>query len=291
MSKIKNLTKDKNYRRSTVIVPAVGFPYRASSIYRISLQNMIQVMSNSIRDNVIPVLEDREEVFIKDADESDEKQQKRDLISLQNQIDQLIQDAASGFLNIDIFSANLARRHANLVDQMHAMSFQSTFDRALGVDVNQALQDEKLKGIIDKHIKENVKLIKSIPKDYFNKVNKIMQESLAKGTSVSSIKRQLFTEGLNVKQTGLLGITKRRAKLIARDQTGKLNGQVNRARQLHLGIDEYIWRDRGDNRVRPLHVDLNGQKFSWNGEPRPPEDLDPGQPIQCRCIAEAVVIL
>jgi len=283
MSKIKTLTEGKTYRRSTVIVPPVAFPFRAASIYKRSLHHFVQIMSNSIRDSVIPELEQSKKIFITDADET------KEIKSLRARIAQLIDTAANGFLNIDIFATTLSRNHANLVDQLHKSSFVSTFDRGLGVDVHGALADEGLKTVIDKHITENVKLIQSIRDDYFKRVESIMQKSLREGTSVGSIKRKLFTQGLDVDQTGALGITKRRATLIARDQTGKLNGQINAHRQQHIGITEYIWRDRNDSRVRPSHVDLNNDKFSWQGTPRPPNGEDPGQPIQCRCIAQAVV--
>lgn len=76
------------------------------------------------------------------------------------------------------------------------------------------------------------------------------------------------------------------AALIARDQVSKLNGQLNRARQQAAGITDFVWETRKDSRVRPEHRDLQGRTFSWQ------EGWDgvfPGQPIQCRCWARAVV--
>jgi SPP1 gp7 family putative phage head morphogenesis protein len=76
------------------------------------------------------------------------------------------------------------------------------------------------------------------------------------------------------------------AALIARDQISKLNGQLNKARQEAAGITSFVWETRMDSRVRPAHAALQGRTFKWadgaNG-------LIPGQPINCRCWARAVV--
>ncbi|GAF84545.1 unnamed protein product, partial [marine sediment metagenome] len=76
------------------------------------------------------------------------------------------------------------------------------------------------------------------------------------------------------------------AALIARDQISKLNGQLNKARQEAAGITSFVWETRQDSRVRPAHQALQGRTFTWadgaNG-------IFPGQPINCRCWARAVV--
>jgi SPP1 gp7 family putative phage head morphogenesis protein len=80
-----------------------------------------------------------------------------------------------------------------------------------------------------------------------------------------------------------------RAKLIARDQTAKLNSDLNRFRQDQAGVDKYVWRTSQDERVRARHRGLEGKVYEW-GEPTGAEDgLPPGQPIQCRCVAQGVV--
>ena len=82
------------------------------------------------------------------------------------------------------------------------------------------------------------------------------------------------------------GVSARRAALIARDQIGKLNGEIARERQTELGIRRYKWRSSSDERVRPEHADRDGQIFEWSD---PPPDGHPGQPVQCRCWAEPLI--
>ncbi|MEM7295990.1 MAG: phage minor head protein, partial [Pseudomonadota bacterium] len=45
----------------------------------------------------------------------------------------------------------------------------------------------------------------------------------------------------------------------------------------------YIWRTRGDGKVRSSHADRDGQVYSWD---HPPEGGHPGQDYNCRCVAE-----
>ncbi len=46
---------------------------------------------------------------------------------------------------------------------------------------------------------------------------------------------------------------------------------------------KYIWRTRGDEKVRPSHAALEGQVFSWDN---PPAIGHPGEDHNCRCMAE-----
>jgi SPP1 gp7 family putative phage head morphogenesis protein len=65
------------------------------------------------------------------------------------------------------------------------------------------------------------------------------------------------------------------------------SGLINEARQRALGIDSYVWRSRGDDKVRHLHADYDGQAFDWEN---PPDDGHPGQAYNCRCFAEPLLI-
>lgn len=48
----------------------------------------------------------------------------------------------------------------------------------------------------------------------------------------------------------------------------------------------YIWRTRGDGKVRPEHAANNGKIFAWDS---PPSTGHPGEDYNCRCIAEPYV--
>lgn len=48
---------------------------------------------------------------------------------------------------------------------------------------------------------------------------------------------------------------------------------------------KYIWRTRGDGKVRSEHAERDGKVFDWND---PPEGGHPGEAPNCRCTAEVI---
>jgi len=73
------------------------------------------------------------------------------------------------------------------------------------------------------------------------------------------------------------------ARLIASDQIGKAQAQIEHARAVEAGAQSYRWRTQGDADVRPEHRELNGRIFPYAEGPRP------GEPYRCRCYAEPVI--
>lgn len=84
------------------------------------------------------------------------------------------------------------------------------------------------------------------------------------------------------------GFSDARVRLIARDQTSKLNSELSAMRHKAAGFTKYQWTTSGDERVREEHVDLDGNIYRYD-EPTDEQDgLQPGQPINCRCLAEPI---
>lgn len=121
---------------------------------------------------------------------------------------------------------------------------------------------------------ENVALIKSLPSETFDRIERIVLSGINDGRRWEDMADEIEKR---------FDVSRSRAALIARDQVGKFYGAVNKARQGELGITQYRWRTSLDERVRPEHAAREGELFSWAD---PPEDGAPGQPINCRCTAE-----
>ncbi len=111
--------------------------------------------------------------------------------------------------------------------------------------------------------------------------------------NISGQQRQLIgAEILAVSETPLsdrlqpiLKTGTNRARLIARDQAGKINSRLSQLRHIGAGAEEYSWSTSRDERVRDLHSTLNGRTYAY-GEPTDAEGgQPPGIPIQCRCVA------
>lgn len=84
-------------------------------------------------------------------------------------------------------------------------------------------------------------------------------------------------------------MTRARAALIARDQTLKLNAQLNEDVHASVGITEYYWSTSNDTHVRPAHDALNGTRQAYANppvvDPRTGRTANPGGDFQCRCCA------
>lgn len=130
-------------------------------------------------------------------------------------------------------------------------------------------------------ITENVTLIKSIPSAFLDELGKRVAKGLADGERPETLSKYIQER---------FAVAESRANLIARDQIGKLNGDLNQVRMRDLGLDRYIWRTMKDERVRDSHADRDGEVFKWSDPPGDPSDPSsyghPGEPIMCRCFAE-----
>jgi len=162
-----------------------------------------------------------------------------------------------------------------------------SFKRVLGIDVNNLVTTPAIRNQFNSFVKENVSLIKTIPDQYFARIEQVVHRGAATGRPTKAIAADI---------QNVYGITKNRAKLIARDQVAKFNGTLTQVRQTDLGISKYTWSTSLDERVRgnpsglypkarPSHYVREGKTFSWDD---PPEDGHPGEPINCRCVAIAV---
>lgn len=144
---------------------------------------------------------------------------------------------------------------------------------SLGLDVRGQLGPH-----LDQFREWNQSLIKSAARDYMSDIAGVLDDPDTWGLRIEEIQALLVERG---------NVSESRAKLIARDQTQKLNANVNQFRQRNAGVSEYEWSTSLDERVREEHMANEGQTFTW-GNP-PPSTGDPGDDVNCRCVAIPVI--
>jgi SPP1 gp7 family putative phage head morphogenesis protein len=167
---------------------------------------------------------------------------------------------------------NLAQTFATSTSGFQRIQLQRQIRTAIGVEL--PIRDSQLGPRIEKFTNENVALIRSMSSDFFGDLSKQVIRAVDQG---------MRTDELSDLIEDRYGVAESRAQLIARDQIGKLFGDLNQARQQDLGVESYVWRTMNDERVRDEHVELEGETFSWDEEP---PDGHPGDAINCRCFAE-----
>lgn len=140
--------------------------------------------------------------------------------------------------------------------------------------------------VVNAVVNENVALIKSIPQQYLGKVEGIVMRSVQTGRDLGQLSKDLQEQ---------LGVTKRRAAFIARDQSNKATASLTRARQLEIGIEEAVWVHSGGGRhPRKSHEKAGRDKVTFEVakgwyDPDEKKYILPGELINCRCVSRAVV--
>ena len=163
---------------------------------------------------------------------------------------------------------------ANNVNNFNKKQFKKVAKSVLGVDVFTA--EPWLEQELGNFVVQNTSLIKSIKNQGLEDVKGVVTRGFQQGLRPEDITKQIQAR---------YDIVKNRAKLIARDQIAKLNSNFSQLRQVGAGVSEYVWKTADDERVRALHDERDGLKFSWDN---PPDDGNPGEPVNCRCYAEPV---
>ena len=171
--------------------------------------------------------------------------------------------------------------------------YEKMVNSVLGVDVFS--QEPWLVTQMQLFSSQNAELITSLVDTELNRVSGIVQRGLQDGSSYKDIENEIKKS---------FGITRRHARLIARDQTTKLNGSLTKLRQQELGITQYRWQTSGDERVRESHKVLEDKICRWDD---PSVYLDeksgkwkkksgigganshPSEDVNCRCVPIAII--
>jgi len=170
---------------------------------------------------------------------------------------------------------------ANMTRKLSVKEWKKAVKSTLGIDLlDDYYLGEFYRSAMEQWVDKNVSLISTIPKDTLRKMKDLVQGGYTSGKTTTFIIKQIQRE---------YSIEKRHARLIARDQIAKLNGDMGKQQQEDAGVDEYIWSTSGDSRVRERHKDLNRKRFRWNDPPvvdlKTGRRCHPGEDYECRCVA------
>ena len=141
--------------------------------------------------------------------------------------------------------------------------------------------------ILTATIAENVSLIKSISSQYLTGVQGAVMRSITSGQGLKDLIPYLNKHK---------GITHRRARMIAHDQTRKAFEGLSRGRMVNLGIQEFRWlHTGGSNHPRKEHIAMSGNIYRFDEPPVIDESTGkrgyPGDLINCRCRQQPVLRL
>lgn len=211
------------------------------------------------------------------------------LDDLKRILDALAVTGAAIFQNAESMAAAIGAQTAEFNAEQYRRILQAT------VGVTPMTNEPWLRVLLKNFAEQNAKLIQSLPTEVLKDVEGIARRGLTGGLTVNDMEKEIRAR---------FKTTKARARLIARDQVGKLNAQLTEKRQTQLGIEEYIWNSMDDERVRPSHSVLDGLICRWDDPTvyrRKGETQwrkrgtiggyigHPGTDYQCRCFGEPIM--
>lgn len=191
------------------------------------------------------------------------------------------------------FEALFGRKAKQLADRMVAAAdknsktalHMSLKEMSGGLSLKTDLLNKQLKTVVTATVAENVALIKSIPRDFLFQVQGDILRGITTGQGLADIIPALEEYE---------GVTLRRARNIALDQSRKAYNNINKGRMQAVGVKKFEWvHSGGGQKPRELHIELDGQIFSFDDLPIIDEKTGergiPGQAINCRCTMVPVI--
>jgi SPP1 gp7 family putative phage head morphogenesis protein len=249
-------------------LPAIEARLSTEREYYSTLRNMLAKIAQETRQSIIPAYEAEqrqtraERLYTADAG--------RAWFVRLRQLAKELSEIAPGTVE----------RILNLESKRHTDTFMATAKKALGIDLRAVVQQEDLADYLQEAAARNASLITGLSDDLLKGIEQAVYTNSIAGNSVTTLRKSLQEQ---------FGIADRRAKLLARDQTGKLNSDLNRRRQEQAGVTSYAWLSSRDERVRERHRRLEGEVYKWGEATGAEQGLPPGQPINCRCLARGIV--
>ncbi len=184
----------------------------------------------------------------------------------------------------DDLAADLARYFATQTAQRSTAALQAMLKKG-GMTVRFRMS-RPVNDIVSAQIGENVALIRSIAQEHLAAVEGHVMRSVQVGRDLGTLAAALGHQ---------FGVTKRRAALIARDQSNKATANIVRARQLELGITEAVWvHSHSGKEPRQTHVQAGRDRVRYNvaegwWDKAEGRFVHPGELVNCRCVSRSIV--
>jgi len=252
--------------------------------YYKQLKQLANEMKKDINENILPILENvsLDSKYTKDVGVTD-------LLSALN----ILQGKYS---NTFAFASRVANSVVSRLLNMGNDKFRKTLEGAYGVDVGRMINQNKLNDLVALQRRKQEVLIKSIPAQFFNQIEMIIQNGVSGNKTYKDIAKEI--KGISG-ISSVYGKLDNRVKLIARNEISTINANLNNARAESAGITRATWQTSGDERVRGInpkdsqdHESLDGEEFDIKvglRDPRSGEMITPGSAINCRCQAIYII--
>ncbi len=260
------------YPNNEIVLGAIPVSRKAENYQQDELVKLVKYINSQIKQKLLPKLKLYEPYYQKQKPIGDGLLRDVDYV-------QDIKDAIA-----EIFVSFQSDKFRELVDRLvrevvtqSATDFNKLFalevKKAVGVDISPLLgqyyEDIGLATQI------NSDMIVTIPEQYLNRVQASVLRNMEQGRRYEELAKDLQRE---------YGINANRAKLIARDQTGKLNLAITEAQAKNVGSDEFKFSTSHDERVRATHRAADGKPCKVGDS-----IYNLRYDVQCRCVLLIII--
>jgi len=220
-------------------LPATRFPNAAMTNYYSEVRKLIeeihselwQAFDKQIRPEIHRYRNSRS-----DADEPPEDNNALEII--QETLERVRESAIAMIFNKTTLKF-VAKRFVRGVNKFNRRNLSKQAQVVKAVD--PTVDEPWLRGFMQTSIRENVNYIKTIPEEYFNRIERIVFQGVKDGQSITEMSSE-------IRKTKEVSVN--RARFIARDQTGSILGQMTEIRHKNMGVRKFKWKTAGDERVR-----------------------------------------
>ena len=160
-------------------------------------------------------------------------------------------------------------------------------DAGLGFNLKFSYMSQRERQTFQAIVKENVNLIKSIARESLTQVEGIVLRNIEAGHDLARMTEELHKQ---------FGVTERRARMIARDQTNKATNNLSRQRLLSYGINKGIWMHTASGKTyRETHVnDMDGQEYDiregcFDPDEKVNRNIQPAELVNCYCVCRPII--
>ena len=154
------------------------------------------------------------------------------------------------------------------------------------IQIPMDLSDQQKEDLLETYQKNVSGYLEEWKNEAIERLREKTQANAALGYRSDRLARIVKTE---------FGVSKSKAKMIARQETSLFVSKYREERYTGAGIKQYTWSTSQDERVRKDHADLNHKVFSWDSPPIVDRSTgrrgNPGEDFGCRCICLPVIRL
>ena len=161
--------------------------------------------------------------------------------------------------------------------------FTGSVNASMGVNLDDVLKTDGLNSFVNAKTLESTDMLEKLKTETMTTYKANSLRRMSAGASLADLFDQVK------KDTGL---RLKRGDLIARNELKAFNSELTKKRSENLGITMAVWQTAEDERVRKCHSEFNGKEYTIgkgffctvSGEWE-----EPGEPINCRCVALPVI--